>query len=312
MKQTALIFPYTDVSPSLVERLAPFLETIYLYRPIGLAAPDGLADSIESGKMVVRTPGDLDPKTVKAAMAEFNSWVEGAKDVKELAHLRGLALGRDEPEDPSPSALMSAIRSYGRADEEASLHDHVFFLIAQEYDRRRREVDRLIDDIRSYEAGLGAAVGLKAEDEEDRDEAVVQALDPLEIPELPDDPLLNLRLKAWAGLYRTEPVQAEVWLTGPVVIGHLASILTELGPAEPRPEVGLNLATASAEDLAAGLHAARMAALDLEKPEPELVDAGADLKLWAFPGPMMENLLGLAPGAWGGSVVCEVSGWRNG
>lgn len=311
-RPSALVFPYVSLEADLAQRLSPLMEPIAVYLTAAAEKSDGLAELAEQGAIRLIGPDpDLDPDQVRAAMAEFQGWVQGARDVKDLAHLRALAGNSGDDEPSGPSALMSAIRTYDRPSAESQTPFHVFLNVAEAYDRRREELDHLVGDIRAYEAGLGAAVGLKADEPDEAEEAISAALDPLDIPTPQAAPLTGLRLKAWGHLFRAQPTTADVWLTDSRVIAHLLDMVDEMGVEGFGPAAALRLEGLTGEQMAEAIHGARRALLDLAKLEPVAVGQADELIIWPFPAPMLGQVLGLEPDRVGGGVVVEVRPWSR-
>lgn len=307
VQQTAVVLPYTSVDQRVAEIMSGLIGPLHLFQPAAMEPTTALAGLAEAGMVVLERPdsGRLDKGRVLAAVSEFRSWIDGARDVSDLSHLRGAMI---QSEGPATSGLMSAIRTYGRdngADD--PLPDHVLLHIAAEYDRARAEMHSTMDRVRGFEAGLGRAMGLKADEFEDGPEEMSQALDPLAVPEVDLDPLIGLRLKAWSALYRAEPINARAWLTGPTVIRHFNALLSEAGQEEPVP-----LADLALEGLNRDVWSQVWTAAEQGRAGEKAVaedEAGPRVRLWSFPPVMMANVLGLAADAWSGMMV-EVAPWR--
>jgi len=247
-----LIFPYTEIQPGLARELSLTIRPLCLYQAAGMTPPAGLEPLLAEGAVLVKSPEpDLAPEQVKAALAELRRWILGVRDLKEIIHLRSLG---PEPGagEPAPSALAAAIRQYGRDPAGQPLGDHLILHLALEHDHRLAELTEAVDRLIDQERRLGRAMGLKAgEPEEEEAGELKPALDPLDLPDPDQGPLLELRLKAWAGLFRAEPVAAGLWLTSPAVTAWILSRLEERGrtfqPA--REEDGLRFWPLPAGDL---------------------------------------------------------------
>lgn len=306
VQQTAVVFPYSDIHPRTAEALCRLTGPLHLYQPVAMEPSNALAGLTESGMVTLEQPDQdrLDSGQVKAAVAEFRGWINSTKDPSELAHLRGATLGKDAP---ATSGVMSAIRTFGRGETKSPLPDHLLLHIAAQYDAARSEMQATVDKVRGFEAGLGRAMGLKKEEFEDEPEELGQALDPLSVPDIGLDPLIGLRLKAWAALYRSKPVEAKLWVTGPAVIRHLTNLMSEAGQGEPAPTAELPLAGLDKSAWEKAL--AAVSAEGAAEPAPAEAKSGAALRLWSFPSVLLANVLGLNQQGVSGTVV-EITPWR--
>lgn len=272
VNQSAMIFPYTGLDPILARTLAETFSPVYLGRAAGMTPDPQLADLVQPWTM---GPDDADAvAAIKAAAAECRGWIASARDPKDLVHLRSLLTERTEP--ATPSALVSAIRTYGRAGSDRPLGDQVIMHLAADSDRTRAELRDSLNSLRQKEENLGLAMGLKAEDidlaPEDH-QAFNRAVDPLDLPDA--DPFLGLRLRAWAKAARTNPPEADCWITSV--------------RAAERLRDDYELKTDQA---------------------PERVDdPGPGLIAWRFDEPTLPRLLGLDRG--GAPLLVAVSDWPD-
>ena len=303
---TALIFPYTEIEAGLLSRLARLFAPIILYQAVGMEPHPDQIEFVESGRLIIKRPGweVIDEGRLHAALAEFRSWADGLKDLKDLSHLRAAAFAPAEEKKP-PSALVSAIRRYGREEEEGPLAAHILLHMANFFDRRRAEMAGMVADLRSYEEGMGRAMGLKVDEEAEEGGGVFEAaVDPLAVPEPADDPLLAVRLQAWTALFRAEPTTHALWLTSPVVREELAEKLAGLELAACVDMDGIE-----AEDFGPLLEGLAQGQSQEEvRPAPVV-----GLRLWRLPGRGLSKLLELDSGdieATG--LLGEVVGWPHG
>ena len=90
---TALIFPYTEIEAGLLSRLGRLFDQVVLYSAVGMEPPPDQLEFVESGRLIIKRPGwgVIDEGRLHAALAEFRSWAEGLKDLKDLSHLRAAA-----------------------------------------------------------------------------------------------------------------------------------------------------------------------------------------------------------------------------
>lgn len=297
----ALIFPYASIEPGLARRLSRLFKPVVIFLAAGMAPPPELARLAEEGGLTFFSPGqaEIDQPSLKAALAELRGWAEGIRDIRELAPLWVKALSGETEE--SASALASAIRGYGRLEPERPIWAHLLIHLAAYHDQRRAEVKRLVADLKSYENDFSRSVGLKLEGEEP------SPFQPA-LPEPAEDPLLELRLKAWACLFKQGPVLADLWLTSAAVIAHLSERLAAADRPEPRlvGEVSLE---ESATDFIAWL--ARLRAVQ-EAAEGQ-VSLGQGIRLWRLPGQGLAELFDLAAlEAKKANIIGEVVGWPDG
>ncbi|MBW1713515.1 MAG: hypothetical protein JRJ59_10245 [Deltaproteobacteria bacterium] len=290
-----LIFPYPDPDPDQVRFLSRLFRPIIVFQPLGMEPGQGLKPLVTSGAVRIVQPGQgrLSGQEVRSVLAELKSWMEGVRDVKEIAHLRGLVLEPEDDRQP-PSALVTAIRRYGQSEEDSGLKAHLILHLAQYYDLRQSEAAAMMARLKRHERNLGRAAGLKAGPEEtDEAEPTQLGLDPLDLPDPEEDPLLGLRLAAWAQLYKTQRVEAGLWLTDPVLVKSLAERRQELTGLGPELVGQLDVDRLDPAAVAGLLDRARQG----EKIKEPTGDPRTELKLWRFDQATEESLLGLADGA---------------
>ncbi len=291
---SALVFPYTELPDQAWESLTDAFAQTYLLQAAGMAPSPGLEPHISSGAVELIRPGHdlLGPEEINPLLAETMNWVSNIRDIKEIAHLKA-ALGR-ESEERSPSALATAIRRHGKEEKESGLLFHLLLHLAAWHDQRERESDQAVKALESKERALKESLGGGLDREEGK---VFQALvDPLAPGRTPDDPLMGLRLEAWSRLFSQTKVKADLWVTGPAVIRHLAGVYEERTGEPPA-----SLKEAAPEQARTALERTGLA---------QLTGPGFTfLTLWYFEKTGLAELLGLEALAGKAEGVIGEIGW---
>ena len=162
---SALVFPVSTLDASLAEQLSRVFKPLVLYQPVGMPLAPHLRPMVEAKGLILVEPHQslASESQVRGLLAQLNQWVEGIRDFKEMASLRGWAADAEDG-DQGPSALMTAIRRYGRPEDQSPLSDDLVLHLAQEHDRRRRELKEMVNGLLHFERQLGRAMGLKREE----------------------------------------------------------------------------------------------------------------------------------------------------
>lgn len=235
---TALVFPYTGIPAQAGEVLfREFAKTILLL-PLGMEPAPGLEPALSTGRAeVIRAGLDLpEAGEIKPLLAEALGWVSSIRDIREIAHLKA-ALGQDSAER-SPSALVTAIRRQGREKQDDGILQHLLLHLAAWHDLRESESESAVRSLEAREQALreSLAGGLERDEE---DQEVFASLDPLSSGRIQDDPLLGVRLEAWAALFRETRPKADLWVTSPAAVRFLAEFQEEKSGQPPLSLMGL-------------------------------------------------------------------------
>jgi len=236
---SALIFPFTDLSPDQARLLDPLVRPLILYLPAGMEPSSGLAELARSGLVeLVRPAAELaGDRRLRTILVELRRWSEEFRDLKELAHLRSLS--RTSESEASPLSLASAIRSYGQAGDRPDLTPHLILHLSAWLDRKKAEIRSASAGLKGQEEELKRALGEGGEEPgEPKQEGFPSGPDPLQVPEPEQDQLLRLRLKAWVELYEARPMKAGLWLTRPEAAALLAADLRERTGRGPQEKKG--------------------------------------------------------------------------
>ena len=208
-------FPFTFISPTLVEVVSLFFQRVVVYQP-AYAKPDHALQSwIDSGLLDVRSPSEkmLDKKRVEAALRDLKSW----GSLHQKADLALLKLLRDaiQPVTPETPMIASAIRSKEGASSEQAGEPHLsiqlFLHLAHEFDREAWELDeqlKLVDD--EYQA-------LQSSFRQDQEETTLTTGAMNESVsrggETFRDLMIKKRLVAWNHLFQNDPSGSSVLFT---------------------------------------------------------------------------------------------------
>lgn len=223
----AIIVPRTSLPDDLADQLTKIFEEVIVYSPVGM----GLDSENRAGKVVrIEPEADfIDPADLKPVLSEVRNLVRSIRDPRELAHLHTLVdKGQDEA---SPSALISAIRGYGRRTEGPDLSPHLILHLAEWRDQRRREEAGAVSKLEAQRAKLAESLGDGVNEEP---EIFPRTFDPLSLEE--DDPLIGIRVKAWFRIFQKQPMEAEAWITDRATGSYLRSLVEEAGDI---PDLGL-------------------------------------------------------------------------
>ena len=217
----ALVFPYTEIPDQTRVNLVRIFAKTLLILPLGMEPSPGLEPLVASGQVELIRPDQGLPEAgeIGPLLAEARGWLANIRDPREIAHLK-TALTQDS-EERSPSALVTAIRNHGREKEQRGILQHLLLHLAAWRDQREQESETAVKALEVKERALreSLAGGL---DPEDGDQALYPSLDPLSTGRSLEDPLLGLRLEAWSALFSRTEARADLWVTGPAALRHLA------------------------------------------------------------------------------------------
>lgn len=236
---SALIFPYTNLSSDQVDRLGGVFKPLFLYQPAGMEPSSGPVGLAESGLVELIRPAKepADDLRLKEVLADLRRWAGEFRDLKELAHLRSLS--QAESSEASPLSLASAIRSYGQGGDRPDLVPHLVLHLSAWLDKEQADIRSASAGLKEQEESLEQALGEGGPKRSSKDRTGFPAgPDPLRNPEPDQDQFLRLRLKAWAELYRAWPVEVDLMITRPEVVALVAADYQEKTGRDPREEAG--------------------------------------------------------------------------
>ncbi len=217
---SALVFPYTSLADKAWDGLTGAFDKTFILQAAGMKPSPRLESLLETGSVEAVRPGAglFEPDEVEPILAEAVNWIANIRHVKEISHLRGI-LSRDMDES-SPLALATAIRRHGRDREDTRFLSHLLLHLAAWHDERQREADETVAGLEARERSLKESLGGGPEDEGERE--LFASLDPLSATKTGPDPLLRLRLEAWAKLFSQAVAEADLWVTSTGMIRYLA------------------------------------------------------------------------------------------
>ncbi|MBU2550325.1 MAG: hypothetical protein KKB20_18105 [Proteobacteria bacterium] len=203
---TALLFPYTEMSPVRLTRALSHFRQIILYRPFQDHPDDPAFRAAEKGWIQFQEGGFIaDPSDLAAVVRDFRQWAEAYRSPRDLVMFRRYLQGRDQ--ESSGARLVSDIR--GRWVDPAGGRDpereaQVFLYFAALLDRQRSEINDILNEVDRNETELGRLMGV---DDVEPDWAAEGLEKTFSGPPLgpPDDAGLDLipeRLAAWGRFYQ--------------------------------------------------------------------------------------------------------------
>jgi len=139
-----IYFPFTFISPSLVEAMAFFFHRVAVYQPAYAKTAEALRPWMESGFLDVRSPFEkvIQRKPLEAALRNFKSWGHFHQDA-DMAYLKTVG-NNIAPVDPQVPRIVSDIRAMGAKDskefEDSELSLQVFLHLSQEFDQHSWEL----------------------------------------------------------------------------------------------------------------------------------------------------------------------------
>jgi hypothetical protein len=197
---SALLFPYTDLTPVRLARGLVFFKEIILYSLPRNHPDDFLAQALALGLARLRPVGFIeDENEVKRILEDFTRWADNYGQGGYMALLRQHLA--QESAESSGTRLMGAIRGRGADSdrpEDTRRQAQMLLHFAQDLDRQRYETSLLLSDVADEEERLGEIMGVEPfESEPEEDEVLAQMTEPMPIPEEPGLDLMPQRLTAW-------------------------------------------------------------------------------------------------------------------
>jgi hypothetical protein len=156
-------FPFTFISPSLVEAMSLCFHRVVVYEPAHSKPQEALRPWIDRGFLDLRSPFEkvIDKKPLEAALRNFRSWGLLHQHA-DMAYLK--MVGNDiAPVDPKTPRIVSDIRAMPtkkspKESEESELPLQLFIHLAQEFDQHswelRQELNRLNDQYRALQSSF--------------------------------------------------------------------------------------------------------------------------------------------------------------
>jgi hypothetical protein len=189
-------FPFTTLSPSLMERLTPCLGPVVICRSSAMNLPAALARAETAGDLKIQRPAEGDEPELAAMRQAYQDWLQ----VHQGGATGWLKVhGADIPffEDNATSQIRSQIRDSLTGPETPTGDGHLmdarlFLEVAQELDAQQLEIEADLIGLQRSEQNLFKALHA--------DQEIAGPITPA-VPPVPTGPhMLGQRMAAWARL----------------------------------------------------------------------------------------------------------------
>lgn len=211
---SATYFPFTCITPSLVEVLSFCFHRVVLYRPVGSAPQEGLRPWIDKGLLDIHTPFAevIDEKALMAELRHWKTWGLLNQDA-DLAYLKEMG-GKIAPVDPVTPKMVSEIKGLSDNDVDKSgntdLALQLFLHLAQEFDQQSRELQEQLKEVKAQQDALQALFDI-GQPEEGHSQVSKEPF--LASKQDLGEFLIENRMAAWNHLFQKDPVELSLLLT---------------------------------------------------------------------------------------------------
>jgi len=222
-------FPFTFVSPSLVEAMSLCFHRVVVYQPAYSKPQEALGPWMDRGFLEVRSPFEkvIDKKPLEAALRNFRSWGLLHQQA-DMAYLKmvGNDIGPLGPETPRIVSDIKATPAKGLKDsEKTELSLQLFLHLAHEFDEHswelRQQLNRLNQQFQALQASFREDQAAQA------DEPISEDLFPI-IGEDPGSFIIKKRMAAWNHLFQKDPVGSGLLFTdSPLAFAYLLDEVEE-------------------------------------------------------------------------------------
>ena len=212
--RTPVFFPFTFISPALLEAMSSCFHHMLLYQPAHADHHSALRPWIDNGFLDLRSPFEtvIDKKPLKAALRDFSSWGLFQKR-SDLAYLK--TVGNDiAPVNPEIAQIASEIKggkTHPETSDEAEFSPQLFLHLAQEFDEHswelREELSRVDDQ---YQALQG---DFRQDQEGEAQHRTLMKPTPAREEDL-GRPMIDKRMAAWNRLFQRDPSDSGLLITG--------------------------------------------------------------------------------------------------
>ncbi len=213
---TPVFFPFTFISPSIVEAMSLCFNRVAVYHPAHSKPENALGPWIDMGFLDVRSPLEkvIDKKTLEAALPNFRCWGL-LHQHSDTAYLK--SVGNDiAPVTPETPSIASDIRATAsktktsKGSEESQLSLQLFLHLAQEFDQQAWE---LRQQLKRFDHQYQALQTSFRQDETEQGHVPI----PKEVfPVMGQDPgdyMIEKRIAAWNRLFQKGPAGSNVLFT---------------------------------------------------------------------------------------------------
>ena len=153
-----ILFPYTYLSPRVLEPLSTLFGKILIYQPVDKLFPADLEESFRSGKIEIRIPLKDNDKKLKAILKEYRTWADlhhiSQREYHKISNRLNLSA-----QDPMSSQIRQEIkdRLSGEKERDAltpSDNARLFLALAQEFDMQQTGLSKEINQIQDMQQQL--------------------------------------------------------------------------------------------------------------------------------------------------------------
>ena len=207
-------FPFTLITPSLVETLSAYFGGLILYRPVGSPPMQDLQQWMAQGFLEIRVPFEdvIDKKALMAELKQWRTWGLLNQNA-DTAYLK--VAGRQmAPVHPLAPGIASEIKgAAGKTRENANNRDltlQLFLHLAQDFDRQSRELGEKLKGFKVQQQALQASLHVGEFEEGEH------PIRPEPFPESNEDLgglMIEHRMLAWRRLFEADPHESSLLFT---------------------------------------------------------------------------------------------------
>ncbi len=239
-------FPFTFVSPSLVEAMFLCFRRVVVYQPAYSKSQEALRPWMDRGFLDVRSPSEkvIDKKVLEAALRNFRNWGL-LHEHADMTYLK--MVGNDIPPiDPKTARIVSDIKGTAakgsKNPEDSELFLQVFLHLAQEFDEHSWELKQQMNQFdNQYQALRSFFCQDQIEQAHDHKSACAVPASPIDgqapqrqaglFPVIEDDPgrlMIEKRMTAWNHLFQKDPAGSGLLFTdSPLALAYLLDGIQE-------------------------------------------------------------------------------------
>jgi len=208
-------FPFTSISPSLVEALSGCFSRVVLYRPVGAILVEPLQTWVDQNFLQIRIPFQdvIDEKTLTSRLRDYRAW--GAfHQSTDLAYMKQV---RDymAPVYPETPRIVSEIKGNAQGERVKKPTDkdfavQLFLHLAQDFDRQSWEVGAELNKFKLQQESLQAL--LRTDAAEEGEDTISREAFPGPKEEL-GGLMIENRMGAWNHLFQKDPPESPLLFT---------------------------------------------------------------------------------------------------
>jgi len=212
---SATYFPFTFISPSLVEAMSLCFHRVVLYQPAHPRCHPALQPWINKGFLDLRSPFEkaINKKPLEAALRDFSGWGRFHQHA-DMSYLKTAVDHDVAPFDPEIARIASEIKETGlnrpKKPDESGLSIHLFLHLAQEFDQHSWELEEELNRInQQYDAFQGTF-------RQDQDGEAQDRIPISPSPSVEGDlgsVMIDKRMAAWNRLFQKDPIGSGLLIT---------------------------------------------------------------------------------------------------